>query len=75
MSVIQCDKEGCDNIMSEYESQKHGYLCEQCYETLVASGPNTNIEKFMGKTPTWSLERERKAEQRYSKVFKRRDEG
>lgn len=69
MANTNCDREGCSNIMSEYESEKHGYLCGECFETLLTLGINTNIEKFMGTTPRHSLMRSLKAEERFTKVF------
>jgi hypothetical protein len=32
----------CDRYSSEY-----GYICSECFEELVQSGPETNIEAFM----------------------------
>lgn len=47
MGVRSCDRNGCKNIMCDRASHEHGYICQECFEELVASGPETNIQKFM----------------------------
>jgi len=47
MGVLACDRNGCDNIMCDRHSQEHGYICYECFEELVSSGPTTDIESFM----------------------------
>lgn len=32
----------CDRL-----SHTYGYICDDCFEELVASGPDTNVEEFM----------------------------
>ena len=48
MGVLACDRLGCKNIMCDRVSEKHGYICDECFEELVATGIDTNIETFMG---------------------------
>lgn len=47
MSVLQCDRNGCDNIMCDRLSHTYGYICYECFNELVGLGPETNIESFM----------------------------
>lgn len=47
MSVLSCDRRGCDNIMCHRLSTVHGYICNECFEELVQSGPETRVETFM----------------------------
>lgn len=47
MGVLACDRKGCDNVMSQYLSYTHGYLCYSCREELIALGP-VDIYAFMG---------------------------
>lgn len=46
MSVLACNRFGCDNIMCDRYSYKYGYLCNECFNELVNSG--VDIETFMG---------------------------
>lgn len=52
MGVLSCDRNGCENIMCDFYSHTHGYLCYECKEELVGLGP-TNIEDFM-QSEKWS---------------------
>jgi len=54
MSVMQCDRGGCENIMCDRYSSLYGYLCDECFEELITSG-TWNIEYFMG-TPRPQVE-------------------
>jgi hypothetical protein len=47
MSVLACDRKGCENIMCDRYSPVYGYICSECFEELVSSGPETNIPRFM----------------------------
>ena len=47
MSVLECDRYGCRNIMCDRHSYKYGYICNECFAELVALGADTNIEEFM----------------------------
>lgn len=35
MGVLPCSRRNCKNIMSEYYSHEHGYLCMDCYDIGV----------------------------------------
>lgn len=50
MSVLQCNRRGCPNIMCDRYSYNHGYLCDSCFEELVVADPE-DIDWFMGTTP------------------------
>ncbi len=47
MSVLACDRRGCDNIMCDRLSHDYGYICDSCFEDLVLCGAETNVSKFM----------------------------
>jgi hypothetical protein len=47
MGVLACDRKKCENIMCGRYSYEHGYLCYECFDELVSSGPETNITNFM----------------------------
>lgn len=47
MGVLKCDREGCTNIMCDRYSHKYGYLCDECFEELIALGVRCNIKDFM----------------------------
>lgn len=47
MSILQCERKGCDNIMCERHSDIYGDLCNECFEELVNLGPEASIDKFM----------------------------
>lgn len=46
MGVMRCNRKGCENIMCERLSSRFGYLCNECFEELVASR-TCDIMKFM----------------------------
>ena len=45
MSVLRCDRYGCENILCNRLSNQFGYLCNDCFTELVESAQN--IENFM----------------------------
>lgn len=45
MSVMACNRYGCENIMCARYSLFYGYLCDECFEELKAS--NKPVEVFM----------------------------
>ena len=47
MSYLGCSRGNCQNIMCDRYSSEYGYICDECFEELNYSGPNTNIEEFM----------------------------
>lgn len=46
MSVLECDRNGCESIMCDYYSHRHGYICNSCLEELKLK-PWINIANFM----------------------------
>ena len=48
MSVLACDRRGCENIMCQRLSRQFGYICWECFEELVELGITANIAVFMG---------------------------
>lgn len=51
MSVLSCDKKSCENVMCDRYSTRYGYICNTCFDELVASGTDTDIRNFMGLEP------------------------
>ena len=47
MSVLACDRNGCENIMCDRLSPVYGYICGECFEELIKSGAETSTEEFM----------------------------
>lgn len=47
MSVLACNRYGCNNIMCDRYSKEHGYICYECFEELTKKGINADIYKFM----------------------------
>lgn len=72
MSVLACSRQDCDGIMCEYFSYEYGYLCSDCFNELVASGPETNIKSFL-RSPKKPESNENEALARFSAVFKKRE--
>lgn len=60
MSVLSCDRNGCDNIMCDRLSDKYGYICNGCFDELVRTGGRISIADFMN-TP--------KEDNQYSESF------
>ena len=58
--------------MCDLYSTEHGYICNECFDELVATGPTTDIKTFMysEKSPN----QEDQAIARYNAEFKSRDE-
>ena len=68
MGTMGCDRKNCDNIMCDKLSDIHGYICNECYEALINSGPETNVAAFMNTEPAINNRDEAKA--RYAVVFR-----
>lgn len=71
MGVLACDRNGCEHIMCDRYSYEHGYICYECFEELVATGPTTDIQTFMD-TPKRQGKKE-EAHARFDAVFKLRE--
>jgi hypothetical protein len=37
MSVLDCNRNGCHNIMCNRFSHEYGYICDNCFDELVES--------------------------------------
>ena len=46
MGVLSCNRNGCQNIMCDRYSFTHGYICDDCFEELVETRPDS-IAAFM----------------------------
>lgn len=46
MSVLQCFRNSCNNVMCNRYSARYGYICNQCFEELVRLNPES-IQAFM----------------------------
>ena len=50
MSVLQCDRGDCQNVMCDrFSSKLQAYICNDCYAELVRLGPSTDLVDFMDK--------------------------
>ena len=38
MGVLQCSRNGCENVMCDRYSPMYGYICEECFKELLSSG-------------------------------------
>uniref|UniRef100_A0A6M3LGJ1 Uncharacterized protein n=1 Tax=viral metagenome TaxID=1070528 RepID=A0A6M3LGJ1_9ZZZZ len=69
MSLLACDRKGCENIMDRYSS-KYGYICHECFEELVQLGPTTDIKSFMDSVKIETDDKlKRQAEDRFDAEF------
>lgn len=64
MSVLACNRNGCDNIMCDRYSDKYGYICWECYIELV--GLNISPKEFMNLPKDW---KEEEPKYDYDKIF------
>lgn len=70
MSVLRCSRYGCENIMCERHSHRHGYLCEECFGELVSLGTATNIAGFLETPKSDRVEPSKEDPRQYfSRVF------
>ena len=47
MSVLRCDRNGCENIMCARYSHKYGYICYECFRELTEVYCGDSIQEFM----------------------------
>ena len=45
MGVMACNRNGCTNVLSDYYSPEHGYLCAECL--LGGRNSGLSVEEFM----------------------------
>ena len=51
MSVMECDRQGCDNVCcSRFNHKRQEYICYSCFKELVTLGPLANLDDFMAGT-------------------------
>ena len=46
MSVMECRRKGCENILCDRYSDDYGYICDGCFREL-SEGQFTDIDLFM----------------------------
>lgn len=69
MSVLECGRRGCENIMCDRCNGSY-YICAECFEELVDTGPLTSIPEFMRTEKVVKYELPRAvAYDRYDKEF------
>ena len=56
MSVLVCDRVGCERIMCDNFSPKHGYICYDCMIEYDELKEDIDIEEFMKRDKS-SMER------------------
>lgn len=44
MSVLQCSRQDCRAISCERYSHHYGYICEECFEELCITNPDSLYE-------------------------------
>ena len=47
MSMLECDRHKCDNVLCNRYSYKYGYLCNECFEELKNKIDLISIGQFM----------------------------
>ena len=58
MSVLACCRYGCEGIMCDRYSNTYGYICNDCYDQLEASGAGVDIQVFMDTEPELATEKD-----------------
>ena len=53
MSVLACDRTGCENVMCNRLSDVYGYLCDDCFKELISGGvlDHFRVKFFMDSNP------------------------
>ena len=74
MGVLACDRQDCENIMCDFVSRTHGYLCYSCMQELKDLNGSMTIRQFMN-TSVSSNERSYEWENYVESEFKSRYEG
>lgn len=69
MSVLQCSRDYCENVMCDRMSVEHGYICEDCYNELRAK-PWCNIAAFFNSEDRPSNDVLRKWENHLEAMFR-----
>lgn len=70
MSVLQCNRKECENIMCDRYSHEFGYICDECFQELQSFEGRLTVYEFMNspkeKPIDWS--------EYYDKIFQKRDD-
>jgi len=69
MSVLECNRKDCENIMCDRYSTTHGYICYECFEELVNNGAETDIYKFMGSPKKKIYNSSETSFERFDRIF------
>lgn len=67
MGVKGCLRNGCESIMCDRYSHKHGYICPECFNELVALNP-ISIDEFM-QSPRRGSDLSEDAEAKFDREF------
>ena len=74
MSVLACNRIGCNNIMCDRYSNMYGYLCDDCFDELVKTGKGTSLKEFMNTPPRKAIKDEyHSAWESYNEEFSREE--
>ena len=62
MSVLECDRRGCENIMCDRMSDNL-YICNECFDELVniSIAQNVSFKDFMESEPQRNMEESMRA--------------
>lgn len=69
MSVLACDRRDCENVMCDRLSLRYGYICDDCFNELVALHA-PSVEEFMD-IPRNVLDLSESAKEKFSREFPR----
>lgn len=47
MGVLACSRQNCKNIMCDFYSEHHGYLCCSCRGELIETLGSMTVDQFM----------------------------
>ena len=47
VSVLSCNRNGCDSIMCWHYSEEYGYICSECRHELLNKEHPVSIQDFM----------------------------
>lgn len=73
MGVLNCDREGCENIMCDFYSDTFGNLCYDCLQELKSLSGSMTISQFMN-SPANTYKRSYEWENYVESEFKSRYE-
>ena len=56
MSVLACDRKGCENVMCDRYSHPYGYICDDCFDEMELSNIEPSIFMATEKQQNWCTE-------------------